>query len=110
MNIAGATKSVPAEPPEVSFSHGAISKFFFHQRCTELSIPITPKIHAVFFHIEDFCSKQGVGLGYYSEQAVESSHFDFKKTFDNKYSIKPNHPDYEEHVQKALCEYNSLHI
>lgn len=76
----------------------------------DLAIPITPKVHAVLFHIQDFCMKKEVGLGYYSEQSMESVHYDFKKTWDNKYCIQSNNPNYMEHIKKTLCEFNSLHI
>ncbi|CAH1099096.1 unnamed protein product [Psylliodes chrysocephalus] len=37
---------------------------------------VTPKIHAIFFHVEEFCDSTGNALGFYSEQAVESVHHD----------------------------------
>ena len=43
----------------------------------ELNINITPKIHAVMFHITEFCSLKGMGLAPWSEQTSESLHHDF---------------------------------
>ena len=51
----------------------------FRSRYLDLEINVTPKVHAVFFHITEFCEKHGVGLGIYSEQASESVHAHFKK-------------------------------
>lgn len=75
----------------------------------ELGIEVTPKVHAVFFHVKEFCEKNGLGLGFFSEQAMESVHFDFKSTWEiNKVTI--DHPDYPKKLLRAVCQYNSLHI
>ncbi len=50
------------------------SSLFFN-----LMISVTPKIHAVMYHIEEFCDYSGTGLGPYSEQTSESLHQEFKK-------------------------------
>ena len=46
-----------------------------------LGISVTPKVHAVLDHIEDFFVRQndGLGLGHHSEQASEAVHKDFTK-------------------------------
>ena len=44
-----------------------------------LKISITPKVHCVFRHVQEFCERRGCGLGLYSEQVVENSHYDFIK-------------------------------
>ncbi|CAH1105875.1 unnamed protein product [Psylliodes chrysocephalus] len=41
---------------------------------------VTPKIQAIFFHVEEFCDSTGKALGFYSEQAIESVHHDFNET------------------------------
>ena len=45
-----------------------------------LNISITPKVHVIEAHIIDFYKKSGesFGLGYYSEQAFEAMHHNFK--------------------------------
>ena len=61
-----------------------------------LQINVTPKVHAVFYHIEEFCTRNqfGLGLGPYSEQTSESIHHDFKLTWKN-FAIKDtDHPQY----------------
>lgn len=75
----------------------------------DLGITVTPKVHAVFFHIEDFCKISGVGLGFYAEQAVESAHADFKKIW-KKYKVKKSNNNYAENLLKAVCEYCSKHV
>lgn len=79
----------------------------FKQSYLDLGISVTPKVHAVFYHVEEFCSKQQSGLGFYSEQAMESVHFEFKKVRD-KYKVKESHPKYSTHLLKAVCEFNSM--
>lgn len=74
-----------------------------------LEIPVTPKIHAILWHIVDFCSETKRGLGFYSEQAVESAHADFSKTW-TRHKVLKNHPDYSRKLLRAVCEYNSFHL
>jgi hypothetical protein len=45
-----------------------------------LNSSVTPKLHAIFFHIPQFCEKEQKGLGFFCEQASEAVHSDFKKT------------------------------
>ena len=59
--------------PDSPIFIGALKKSFM-----DLEVSVTPKIHAVFYHVSEFCSKHLKGLGFYSEQAMESVHFDFK--------------------------------
>ena len=53
----------------------------------KLGITVTPKVHAVIFHVAEFCQMTGQGLGPWSEQAGESVHHDFKQIWKN-YSVK----------------------
>ena len=50
----------------------------FKRSFMDLCISVTPKIHAIFFHVIDFCSSVEKGLGCFSEQASESVHYSFK--------------------------------
>lgn len=70
---------------------------------------VTPKMHAIFFHVEEFCGSTGNALGFYSEQAVESVHHDFNETW-KKYKVLNSHPDYNKILFRAVCEYNSHHL
>ena len=81
----------------------------FKESYLALNVSVTPKVHAVFFHVEDFCMKMKIGLGLYSEQPMESVHFDFSVTWE-KYKVARNNPDYETKLLRAVCEYNSNHM
>lgn len=81
----------------------------FEKSYCDLKISVTPKVHALIHHVPYFCLKTGKGLGFYSEQAMEAVHADFKKIWE-KYKLKKDHPNYHEHLLKAVCEYNSQHI
>ena len=47
----------------------------------KLNISVTPKIHAVMYHIAEFCQMTGRGLDPWNEQAGESVHHDFNETW-----------------------------
>ena len=81
----------------------------FKKSYLALEISVTPKVHAVFFHIEDFCDRTQKGLGFFSEQAMESVHYDFNQVW-LKYKVAREHPDYANRLRRAVCEYNSIHI
>lgn len=81
----------------------------FKESYLSLGVSVTPKVHAVFFHIGQFCKLHGIGLGFFSEQAMESVHFDFK-SFWEKNKVAENHPDYAKKLLRAVCQYNSLHL
>jgi hypothetical protein len=81
----------------------------FKQSYLSLNISVTPKVHAVFFHIAEFCNKTQQGLGFFSEQAMESVHFDFNSVW-KKYKVSRDHSDYSSRLLRAVCEYNSLRI
>ena len=75
-----------------------------------LCIPVTPKVHAVIFHVPEFCTQKSMGLGPWSEQTSESIHHDFKLTWIN-YLIKDlEHPRYGDNLLRALQMYNSQHL
>ena len=81
----------------------------FKKSYLEIGIPITPKVHAVFFHVPYFCQKNGKGLGFFSEQAIETVHSDFWKTCKN-FKVKSSHPDYPNRLLKPVQKYNAEHI
>ena len=81
----------------------------FKKSYFDLNISVTPKVHSVFFHIKDFCEISNKGLGFYSEQAVESAHADFKKIW-KKYKVKKSNTNYPENLLKAVREYSSKHV
>ena len=76
----------------------------------KLGISVTPKVHAVFFHVSEFCLMTGQGLSPWSEQTGESVHHDFKQIWNN-YKVKIiERPIYGENLLKAVAAYNSKHI
>ena len=76
----------------------------------QLNISVTPKIHAIFFHIEEFCSLTKMGLGPWSEQASESVHQEFSKCWD-KYKVKhTDHPLYGQKLLEAVQMFNGLNL
>lgn len=81
----------------------------FKKAYMDLGISVTPKIHAVFYHVEQFCHKIGKALGFFSEQAMESVHSDFKSTWQ-AIKVTKSHPDYSKKLLRAVCIYNSSHI
>ena len=46
----------------------------------KLCITVTLKLHAVMFHVAEFCLMMGQGLSPWIEQTGESIHHDFKET------------------------------
>ena len=76
----------------------------------ELKISVTPKVHAVFFHVSEFCNLKKMGLGPWSEQASESVHHDFKKTWEHFKVRDTNHPEYGKRLLDAIVMYNSQHL
>lgn len=81
----------------------------FKESYEALGISVTPKIHAIFFHVTEFCSKTGKGLGFYSEQVIESLHHDFSDTWKN-FKVLKEHPQYKDRLLRAVCQYNSKHL
>jgi hypothetical protein len=68
---------------------------------------LTPKIHAIFYHIEEFCKHDSGGLGKFSEQASEAVHADFKKIWA-RYKIAETHPEFPSKFLKSVQFYNTL--
>ena len=59
--------------------------------------------------MREFCRIHKQGLGRFSEQAVESAHFEFKQTWE-RYKRLPNTADFAEQLFKASVAFNSLHL
>ena len=76
----------------------------------KLGISVTPKVHAVFFHVAEFCLMTGQGLGPWSEQTGESVHHDFNQTWKNYKVNDVEREIYGENLLKAVAAYNSRHL
>lgn len=82
----------------------------FQQAYQKLQINVTPKVHAVFYHIPEFCKIVKMGLSPWSEQATESLHHDFSKMWDNFKVRDLDNPKYGARVLEAVIMYNSQHL
>lgn len=69
-----------------------------------LGIRITPKVHAVAFHVKEFCSFHHKGLGFWSEQASEAVHSDFEKIWQ-RYKVGQQNSKYGNQLLKAVQDY-----
>lgn len=76
----------------------------------KLKISVTPKVHAVFFHVAEFCLMTGQGLSPWGEQAGESVHHDFKQTYQYYNVNDMERQVYADHFLAAVCAYNSKHL
>ncbi len=81
----------------------------FQKSCMDLGIPVTPKIHVICSHVKEFCDRKGHGLELYSEQASESVHHDFQKTWE-RFKVPEGHDSLEPWLLRAVTEYNSFHL
>jgi len=81
----------------------------FKSSFLKLGIKTTPKIHAVFFHVQEFCEKTDLGLGTYSEQASEAVHSDFSVIW-NRFKVLENNPTFSNQLLAAVTFYNTSHI
>ena len=81
-----------------------------------VGLSVTPKVHCLEAHVGQFLDMQkekynGFGLGYWSEQASESVHFDFKHLWvDRGYKRDLQHSDYDSNFLKCVVTYNSRHM
>ena len=81
----------------------------FKEAYMALDIPVTPKVHCIFHHVQEFCEKKNEGLGRWSEQAIESLHADFKPTWE-KYKTTQSNPSFSHRLLQAVREYNAKHL
>ena len=82
----------------------------FSRAYLDLGINLTPKVHTVMHHVQEFCALTGRGFGPWSEEASESIYHDFKQTWQR---FKMNDTDnelYGEHLLKAVLIYSSRHL
>ena len=76
----------------------------------KLGITVTPKEHAVMFHVVEICLMMGWRLGPWSEQTRESVLHYLKETWQ-RYKVNAiDRPIIGENLLKAVSVYNSQHI
>ena len=76
------------------------------------NITFPPKYHIVETHIVQYLDRRGdgtKGLGYWSEQAMESCHHDFKEFWSHT-KVDQDHPNFAERLLSTIIKYNSSHI
>ena len=75
------------------------------------NVTVTPKVHILIHHLEDFFNQKGKnkGLSYWTEQAFEAVHHDFKDIWA-RYKVNSDHPDYGKQLKSAIVAYNYSHI
>ena len=80
----------------------------------KLGISETPSFHSTIYHVKDWYDLKGQspGLGWYSEQATEHSHADFRKNVWEKggYKLVDTHPKYPERLKAAHAKYNKKRL
>lgn len=81
----------------------------FKMQYLKCNFSVTTKVHIVFHHIKDFCSKKERGLGFYSEQAFEAVHHDFLSVW-KYFKVSENHSNYDNKLRSAVRRFNSRHI
>ena len=81
----------------------------FRTSYMSLGINVTPKVHAIFDHVGDFCARRNTGLSIYAEQASESLHYDFNH-FWNHCKYPESHPKYSEKLCSCVVRYNGKHL
>ena len=81
----------------------------FRKSYESLGINITPKVHAVFEHVGEFCKRKNEGLAKYAEQASESVHHDFKTEWE-RFKYDMSHSMYPERLRSCVVTYNSKHL
>ena len=81
----------------------------FRRAYDALGVPMTNKVHILVEHVIPFCEKHEKGLGFFSEQAFEAVHADFKKTWKN-YKVDESNPQFGEKLLQATLKYNFKHL
>ena len=93
----------------------AIAQFSSDYRKTAIKEP-TLKVHILEAHVVQFLDRQkqaypGKGLGYWSEQASESVHYDWDNLWTgNKYKRELKDKNHDTQLKKCGVTYNSRHM
>ena len=75
-----------------------------------LNINVPTIVHAVFYHVIDFCSAYKKGLCAYSEEAMKSVYYDHRKKWEEKYKASPEKDTYDKYSLRSGCDYNCKHL
>ena len=74
-------------------------------------IDILYQVHLLETHVEEFLQSKGevAGLGFWSEQAMESCHNNFKLEYE-KAKICEDSPEFLEKLKYLIAQYNRKHL
>ena len=72
-------------------------------------LSITPKIHMVIHHVEDWVTRHGQPLGQVSEQAGESVHSAFRKHMEN-FKVSPLNPKFGQTLLRTVVSFSSENV
>ena len=75
----------------------------FKNSYLQLRVSVTPKAHAVFYHVPEFIALNGTALGIFSEQSTEALHSIFSAQWA-MYKRNPDHPDYGGQLLKCVID------
>ena len=88
---------------------GDIDQFMTTYRSLQISIPL--KVHLLETHAMEFLIGKGEkhGLGYYSEQAMESMHKELKSEWGSE-KVDVKHPNFGDNLKKTIVRINGKHL
>ena len=80
------------------------------KRCYDLlGINVINKVHVLVDHVPEFCERKQKALGYFTEQASEAVHCDFKTTW-KYYQVSEENEKFPEKLLAAVLKYNAKHL
>ena len=83
----------------------------FSNKYTGLNSSVSLKVHLVESHLQEFLGEKGgnFGAGYFSEQAMESCHYDFGFEWEGN-KVPESHPECGTRLLKTVVIYNGKHL
>ena len=74
-----------------------------------LGISTTPSVHTLLTHVKQWYDRHGteLGLAWYGEEATETSHNDWPKTWVQGYKVTDTHEKYGVQLKAAVAAYNT---
>ena len=74
---------------------------------SEAKLPITPKLHVLTVHVEQWLERHQQGLGLLCEQALEAAHHIFKRLWENFKVTDEESKFFLEAGLRALLKFNA---
>ena len=74
-------------------------------------LSLTIQVHIIEKHVKEFLKLKGetAGLGFWSEQSMESGHHDFKLEWE-KVKVSANHAEYGDRLFSTTVRYAGKHL